>query len=114
MAPASNNDRGTHLVAFLPFLRIDSPHSIAGVEFLPLLRADGTVSPMLESAVAPLSKILSGYVDRRGKAFTNCVVATTNQTGWDLSKEDFPTIRWAASLLFLAAWALYQNPDGSR
>jgi hypothetical protein len=48
---------------------------------------------------------LSGYADRHGEPLTNCVVATIPGRGWDLEKEDFPTITWAASLLFLASWS---------
>lgn len=94
-----------HLITFLPFLRMKTGHRVAGVEFVPLREADGKIPPVLESAVAPLEKILAGYVDRHGKPFSNCVVATIAGRGWDLSKDDFPTVTWAASLLFLASWA---------
>ncbi len=94
-----------HAVAFLPFLRLKRGHTVAGVEFLPLRDGSGTVPPSLESAVAPLDTILSGYVDRQGKPFTNCVVATIPVKGWDIDRSDFPVIQWAASLLFLGTWA---------
>jgi hypothetical protein len=74
-APLAANPEG-HLVTFLPHLRLKSSHRVGGVEFVPLRGEDGTVSSSLESVARPLDKILSGYVDRKGKALTNCVVAT--------------------------------------
>lgn len=94
-----------HGVIFLPFVRMKSGHTVAGIEFLPLRDGQGKVPQILESAVASIDQILSGYVDRHGKPFTNCVVATIPSKGWDLSEDDFPTVLWAASLLFLASWA---------
>ena len=94
-----------HLVIFLPFLRMDSSHAVAGVEFLPLRDANDTTPAILEAAVRPLEKILSGYIGRHGEPCRNCVVATVPGRGWDLSPDDFPAVTWAASLLFLASWA---------
>ena len=94
-----------HFVIVLPFLRMRTGHTVAGVEFLPLRDGDGNVPAALETAVAPLERILSGYVDRQGTAFTNCVVATIPGKGWDLSRDDGPAVMWRASLLFLASWA---------
>ena len=94
-----------HFVIVLPFLRIQTVHTVAGVEFLPLRDGDGNVPAALETAVAPLERILSGYVDRHGTPFTNCVVATIPGKGWDLSRDDWPAVMWGASLLFLASWA---------
>ena len=94
-----------HFIIFLPFLRLKAGHSVAGVDFFPLRDGDGKVPEPLESAVAPLDKILSGYLDRHGKPFTNCVVATIPERGWDLTGADMPAVSWAASLLFLACWA---------
>jgi hypothetical protein len=92
-------------IIFMPFVRLKGGQAVAGVEFLPLRDGDGKVPAALESAVAALDRILSGYVDRHGKAFTNCVVATLPGKGWNLTKDDFGTVEWAASLLFLASWA---------
>ena len=92
-------------VVFLPFLRLGRGYKIAGVEFLPLRDNSGAVPPVLESAVAPVDRILSGYVDRHGKPFTNCVVATVPGKDWNLTEDDFGLVEWAASLLFLASWA---------
>lgn len=94
-----------HGVIFLPFVQIKRGYQVAGVEFLPLRDADGKVAPVLESAVAPLEKIRSGYADRQGHPLTNCVVATKPDKGWDLAPDDFDDVVWASSLLFLAAWA---------
>ena len=94
-----------HFVIVLPFLRMRTGHTVAGVEFLPLRDGDGNVPAALETAVAPLERILSGYVDRQGTPFTNCVVATIPGKGWDLSRDDGPAVMWGASLLFLASWA---------
>ena len=94
-----------HFVIVLPFLRMRTGHTVAGVEFLPLRDGDGNVPAALETAVAPLERILSGYVDRQGTPFTNCVVATIPGKGWDLSRDDSPAVMWGASLLFLASWA---------
>ena len=94
-----------HFVIVLPFLRMRTGHTVAGVEFLPLRDGDGNVPAALETAVAPLERILSGYVDRHGTPFTNCVVATIPGKGWDLSRDDGPAVMWGASLLFLASWA---------
>ena len=60
---------------------------------------------MFRGAVKPLSKILSSYRDRKGKPLMNCVVATVPGRGWSLAEDDLETVRWAASLLFLASWA---------
>ena len=94
-----------HFVIFLPFLRMRTGHTVAGVEFLPLRDDDGNVPAALETAVASLERILSGYVDRQGAPFTNCVVATIPGKGWDLSRDDSSAVMWGASLLFLASWA---------
>ena len=94
-----------HFVIVLPFLQMCTGHTVAGVEFLPLRDGDGNVPAALETAVAPLKRILSGYVDRQGTPFTNCVVATIPGKGWDLSRDDSPAVMWGASLLFLASWA---------
>lgn len=94
-----------HLVIFLPFLRMKHSHSVAGLEFLPLRDADGKVSAPLSTAEKAVSTILSGYIDRHGEPFDNCVVATIPGRGWDLTRADGPTVMWAASLLFLSSWA---------
>jgi hypothetical protein len=93
-----------HLVLFLPFLRLNEPHNVAGIEFVPL-RDDGRITTSLSTLGGSLLKILSGYIDRHGEPFDDCVVATTPTSGWDLTKGDFPNVTWAASLLFLSSWA---------
>ena len=102
---STNAEREHHVVVFLPFVRLKRAYAVAGVEFVPLRDEDDKVPDPLLSAVEPLERILSGYVDRRGDRLTNCVVATMPGRGWDLEVEDFPTVRWAASLLFLASWS---------
>lgn len=94
------NDSAQHLVIFMQFLRLQAGHTIAGVEFLPLRDPEGKVSAQLAGAEKALMKILSGYIDRHGKPFDNCVVATIPGRGWDLARADAPTVMWAASLLF--------------
>jgi hypothetical protein len=93
---------------FLPFLRLKSAHTIAGIEFVPLRDADKKTPHVLESAVAPLERILSGYIDRHGKPFTNCVVVTIPGRGWDLTVDDLAAANWAATLLFLGCWSCNQ------
>ena len=99
---------GQHLVFFLPYLRLKTYHSIAGVYFRPLRDPDGHVTSHLENAESALSRILSSYIDRHGMPFDDCVVATIPSQGWDLNRTDGPTIFWSASLLFLASWASNQ------
>lgn len=94
----------TRQVAFLPWLRIKGPCRIAGVEFLPW-RENNTVIPALAVCSDALTAILSGYRDRKGKPIDNCVVVTVPERGWNLTNSDFDAVRWAASLLFLTAWA---------
>jgi hypothetical protein len=94
-----------HLVLFLPYLRLKTGHSIAGVDFLPLRDADEKVPALLATVEKPLLKILSSHIDRHGESFGNCVVATIPGKGWDLTRADGPTVMWAAQLLFLASWA---------
>lgn len=102
---AMRSERDQHLVLFLPFLRLKTPCTVAGVEFVPLRVAEGNVPAIVESAIRPLDRILSGYIDRHGKPLDNCVVATIPGRGWDLDRADFPVVTWAASLLFLASWS---------
>src|SRR2546425_9961453 len=90
-----------HFVIFFPFLRLKAGHAVAGIEFLPLRDSDNNVPAALATAVAPLETILSGYIDRHGKPFTNCVVATIPGRGWDLAVDDLAAANWAATLLFL-------------
>lgn len=97
--------REEHIVLFLPYLRLTQKYSVAGVDFVPLRTESGEVTSGLESAVDALDTILSSYIDRHGKPLQNCVVAVIPGKGWDIDKNDFPTVRWAASLLFLASWS---------
>jgi Protein of unknown function (DUF2934) len=94
-----------HLVLFLPYLRLKTGHSIAGVDFVPLRDGDEKMPAELTDAEKPLLTILSSHIDRHGEPFDNCVVATIPGRGWDLTRADRSTVKWAAELLFLAAWA---------
>ncbi|OFW02270.1 MAG: hypothetical protein A3J29_23080 [Acidobacteria bacterium RIFCSPLOWO2_12_FULL_67_14b] len=94
-----------HGLIFLPFVRLKQTYAVAGVEFVPLRDGNGNLPPVLQSAASAVDQILSGYVDRHGERFRNCVVATIPSKGWDLKEDDFGTVEWAASLLFLASWA---------
>ena len=106
---AAPQEEGTsairHFVFFLPYLRLETHQSIAGIDFLPFRDPDGRVTPPLEGAEDALSRILTSYIDRHGNPYDNCVVATIPGRGWDLNVTDGPTINWSASLLFLASWA---------
>ena len=93
-----------HMIFFLPYLRLKTCHSIAGVDFSPFRDPDGRVTPYLQSAAPALSRILSSYIDRHGTSYDNCAVATIPGRGWDLNRTDGSTISWSASLLFLASW----------
>lgn len=94
-----------HFVVFLPFLRLKAACTVAGVGFVPLRDGGSTTPAILESARPALEKILSGYIGRDGKPLDNCVVATVPGRGWDLDREDFSSVSWATSLLFLASWS---------
>jgi len=86
---AMRTERDHHLVLFLPFVRLKTSCTVAGIEFVPLRDADGKVPSILETALGPLKKILSGYIDRHGKPLDNCVVATIPGRGWNLERDDF-------------------------
>lgn len=94
-----------HFIIFFPFLRLKKAHKVAGVEFVPLRDGDKNVPEVLGSVAAPLERILSGYIDRHGKPFTNCVVATIPGRGWNLTVDDLAVANWASSLLFLGCWS---------
>lgn len=93
-----------HNIIFLPFLRLGRGYHVAGIDFLPLQDAEGATPDALKSASPAVTKILSGYFDRQGTSFSNCVVATIGGR-WDVTRDDWPAIRWASSLLFLASWS---------
>src|SRR5688572_19607696 len=95
----------THIVAFLPFLEIDGPHNVAGVAFVPLRKKDGAPNPLLGDGTPAVAKILSSYRTRDNAPIENCSIATVADRGWDLVEADLGHVRWAASLLFLAAWS---------
>jgi hypothetical protein len=95
----------SHIVMFLPFLRLKASYSAAGVEFAPLRDQERRITPSLGGVSGSLLKILSGYIDRHGEPFDDCVVAIIPGRGWDLATADFPMVTWAASLLFLASWS---------
>lgn len=98
-------DNGQHIVLFLPYVRLKKAYAVAGVNFVPLRTAEGRATQGMESLIAPLQKILSGHIDRHGNVLQDCIVATIPEKGWDLVPDDFPVARWAASLLFMAAWS---------
>ena len=68
-------------------------------------KADETSNPVLGDGPAAIAKILSSYRARDNTPIWNCAIATVADRGWDLVEADLPDIRWAASLLFLAAWS---------
>jgi hypothetical protein len=108
------NAAASHIVMFLPFLRLKSSHQVAGVEFVPLRDQQRQFTQSLSLVGSSILSILSGYVDRHGKPFDDCVVATIPGRGWDMTTKDFPSVMWASSLLFLASWAEneYFHPFG--
>jgi hypothetical protein len=75
---------------------------VGGFEFAPLTDSQKNVTPGLESVLAPILTILSGYADRRREPLTNCVVLSKIGADWDSTPEDMPAAKWATSLLFLA------------
>ena len=97
-----------HFVIFLPFLRMRTGHTVAGVEFLPLRDGDGKAPAALETAVAPLERIQSGYVDWQGNPFTNCVVA--NRAGpactcvWPRRPAPLPRVPRSLVDLYSGVW----------
>lgn len=96
---------GSHLPIFLPWLRLNKPHAVAGVEFWPFRDKDGKASRPFRGAVKPLAKILSSYRERNGARLENCVIATIPDRGWSLAEEDLEAVQWAAAMLFMASWA---------
>lgn len=94
-----------HFIVFLPFLRLKNSCTVGGVDFLPLRDSTGKVPQLLELAAEAIDMILTGYTDREGNRFTNCVVATLPGKGWDLARDDYGQVLSAVSLLFLGSWA---------
>jgi hypothetical protein len=106
----------SHIVMFIPFLRLKNSHRVAGVEFVPLRDQQHRITAFLAPVSGALLKILEGYIDRHGEPFDDCVVATIPGRGWDMTTADFPTVTWASSLLFLASWSEneYFHPFGGQ
>jgi hypothetical protein len=94
-----------YLIAFLPWLRLREDCQVAGVEFVSFRDGNDHVHPALAEIGGQVSTILSSYVDLEGSAIANCTIAMTSRRGWNLTDADFETVQWAASLLFLSAWA---------
>jgi len=94
-----------HLVAFLPWLRLKNEQTIAGIQFVSLRDGEGVLHRLLTDAGAALESIVSSYVDLKGDPVPTCTVATVPGCGWDLAGDDVETVQWAATLLFLGAWA---------
>lgn len=95
------------LVAFLPWLRLREPESVASVRFVPVFDKENRLAPELAGAEDPLKRILSSYRDLKGKPITNAVVATLVRRAprWNLADDDLADVGWATYLLFLAAFA---------
>lgn len=99
------SEHSNHLVILLPWLRLKKQHRVAGVEFCPFRDESGRAHPVFRGAVTSITTILSSYRAVDGKRLSKCTVATVADRGWDLEDSDLEQVRWAASLLFLAAWA---------
>jgi hypothetical protein len=112
---------GPHkLVAFMPWLWLEKPVSVAGFTFAPLLDKKGGVAEPLAGLKGTFPAILSSYCDIQQRPRETCVVVTDQSAGdpaetWNLSKDRIEAVRWASSLLFLASWAAneYFTPIGS-
>jgi hypothetical protein len=91
--------------AFMPWLSLAKSQSVAGVSFVPFMTANGDPSAELSDVAEPLRAIFASYIDRKGKAIRNCVVAVVPNSGWNVRDADFDRVQWAATLLFLACWA---------
>ncbi len=94
-----------YLLAFLPWLRLGQEQNLAGVRFVPFRDRDERVHPLLAEFEPQVHRILSSYIDIEGQPLDNCTIATIDERGWNLADDDFDAVNWAASLLFLCAWA---------
>ncbi len=101
----TSNER---LVAFLPWLKLREAVPVGdAIRFVPFVPGDVQVGDELRDLVPSLTKIASSYVDLRGRPIERCTVTIVNQRipPWNLAREDFEAVRWATSLLYLAASA---------
>ena len=108
------------LVAFMPWLWLEKPVSVAGFIFAPFLDKAGVVTESLTGLKDTFPVILSSYSDIQQRPRETCVVVTDQSAGdpaepWNLSEDRIEAVRWASSLLFLACWAAneYFAPIGS-
>jgi hypothetical protein len=108
------------LVAFMPWLWLEMPVSVAGFTFVPFLDKTGLISEPLAALQDAFPVILSSYCDIQQRPRETCIVVIDQNAGspaepWNLSENKFEALRWAASLLFLASWAgnEYFTPIGS-
>lgn len=98
------------LVAFMPWLWLETPVSVAGFTFAPFLDKAGLVAEPLAGLKDTFPVILSSYCDIQQRPRETCVVVTDQSAGdpaepWNLSEDRTVAVRWASSLLFLASWA---------
>jgi hypothetical protein len=72
--------------------------------------SSGAVTPSLANLKDAFPVILSSYSDFRKNRQHNCLVsidqsAQNHNEAWNISETRMEAVRWASSLLFLAAWA---------
>ena len=108
------------LVAFMPWLLLESSVSIAGFTFAPFLDRTGITAEPLAGLKDAFPVILSSYCDIQQRPRQTCVAVIDQNASdptepWNLSEDRIDAVRWAASLLFLASWAgnEYFTPIGS-
>jgi len=92
------------LIVFLPWLKLTDSVRIGDVDFLPFKDTENDVHPQLAALEPSLTQILSGYVDVEGRPAPSCTVATLGARTpcWNLTEEDFESVRWSIALLSLA------------
>ncbi len=67
--------------------------------------SSGNVAAPLAGLREAFPTILSSYYDTQQRPIQNCVIVVDRNGGWNLIENRLEAVRWASSLLFLAAWA---------
>lgn len=95
------------LVAFLPWVKLGSPVTVRSVTYQPFEVGRTDVEEPLVGLRAPLTRILSSYVDFLDRPVRSCVVVLNadRKPSWNLVREDFEDVQWSTSLMFLATYA---------
>jgi hypothetical protein len=98
---------GQKLVAFLPWVNLASSVTIGSVTYMPFEVGRTYEEESLRALTAPLTKILSSYIDFLDRPVRSCVVVlkADREPPWNLVRGDFEEVQWYTSLLFLATLA---------